>query len=323
MALAIGHEPSLDITVKSDAPQWATPPARRNPADRNRAHAAAGFGDDAARLHRGPVVGAGRRRRVAGAAVRRRQRARPLSISAPHPAARPRSWRTPARASPRSTARRRGWRGCATIWRGCRSRPMTWSTDAAEWPGDDGRLRRHAGRCALHLDRHHPPPSRRRLAAAGSRHRGAGGAAEAAAAKGGRAAQAGRDAGLLHLFAGTGRRRAGDRRASRRPSQACAARRSRPARSRASPKSSPRTAICAPCPAICRTPTRGLAGWTGFTRRGWLNPDFTPDFDAIELICAAFKMVSWPRFRIKRICHKISSHQGQACRSLNADAFRR
>ena len=50
------------------------PPARRNAADRNRAHAAAGFGDDAARFHRRPMVGAGCRRRAAGAVVRRRQR---------------------------------------------------------------------------------------------------------------------------------------------------------------------------------------------------------------------------------------------------------
>ena len=47
------------------------PPARRDPADRNRAHPAAGFGDDAARIYRRSVVGAGRRRRAAGAVVRR------------------------------------------------------------------------------------------------------------------------------------------------------------------------------------------------------------------------------------------------------------
>ena len=51
-----------------DAPAW------RNAADGVRAHAAAGFGDDAAGFHRGPMVGAGCRRRVAGAAVRRRRR---------------------------------------------------------------------------------------------------------------------------------------------------------------------------------------------------------------------------------------------------------
>ena len=128
MAIAIGHEPSLDITVKSDAPQWATRLHGETLPTGNRAHPAAGLGDDAARLHRGAMVGAGRRRRTAGAAVRRRQRQDASSISAPRPAARPRSWRRPARASPRSIARRRGWRGCATIFRGCRCRPMTW------WP---------------------------------------------------------------------------------------------------------------------------------------------------------------------------------------------
>ena len=35
-----------------------------------------------------------------------------------------------------------------------------------------------------------------------------------------------------------------------------------------------REGICAPCPAICPMPTRGLPGSTAFTRRGWLNPDF-------------------------------------------------
>jgi len=49
---------------------------------------------------------------------------------------------------------------------------------------------------------------RRRLAPAGSRYRRADGVAEALAAKGGRAAEAGRNAGLLYLFAGTGRGRA-------------------------------------------------------------------------------------------------------------------
>ena len=66
-----------------------------------------------------------------------------------------------------------------------------------------------------------------------------------------------------------------------------------PARSPGLPRSSPRRAICAPCPAICRTPTPGWAGWTAFTPPGWLNPDFAPEFPtASQLIRAAFKMVS-------------------------------
>ena len=123
MAVAIGHEPSLDLTVKSDAAQWASAPARRDAADGNRAHAAAGFGDDAAGLFRRTMVGAGRRRRLAGAAVRRHRRQEASPISAPLPAARPRNSPRPAHASPRSTVRRRAWRGCATISPGCRLRP--------------------------------------------------------------------------------------------------------------------------------------------------------------------------------------------------------
>ncbi len=74
MALAIGHEPSLDITVKSDAAQWASRLHGETLPTGTRAHLAAGFGDHAAGLHRRAVVGAGRRRRVAGALVRRRRR---------------------------------------------------------------------------------------------------------------------------------------------------------------------------------------------------------------------------------------------------------
>ena len=55
--------------------------------------------------------------------------------------------------------------------------------------------------------------------------------------QGDRAAQAGRNAGLLHLFAGTGGRRAGHFGASRRRARPCAAPRSTPARSPASAKS--------------------------------------------------------------------------------------
>ena len=126
MALAIGHEPSLDITVKADAAAMGDPAAWRNAADRNRAHLAAGLGDDAARLHRGPMVGAGRRRRVAGAVVRRRQRQDASSTSAPRPAARPRNWRLPA---PRDRGRSlAGADGAAARQSGAAvdCRPTTW-----------------------------------------------------------------------------------------------------------------------------------------------------------------------------------------------------
>ena len=33
-------------------------------------------------------------------------------------------------------------------------------------------------------------------------------------------------------------------------------------------------------------PTPGSAGWTGFTPRGWLNPDFTPQFPDVRVIRA-------------------------------------
>ena len=65
----------------------------------------------------------------------------------------------------------------------------------------------------------------------------AGGVAETIAAAGRRAAQARRHAGLLHLFAGARRRRAGDRGASCRRIGGAPRRRSTPARSRAWPKS--------------------------------------------------------------------------------------
>ena len=177
MALALGHEPSLDLTVKSEAAQWATPPARRDAADRHRAHAAAGLGDHAAGFHRRRMVGAGCRRRTAGAAVRRRRGQDASPISAPRPAARPRSSRKPAHSvtaldrSPARMARLRDNLARLAL------EAETVVADAVEWPGAGRRIRRRADRCALHLDRHHPPSSRRRLAAAGGRYRGAVGAA--------------------------------------------------------------------------------------------------------------------------------------------------
>ena len=74
--IALAHQPRAVARYHREIRRRAVgdPAARRNAADRNRAHAAAGLGDDAAGLHRGPMVGAGRRRRAAGAAVRRRQR---------------------------------------------------------------------------------------------------------------------------------------------------------------------------------------------------------------------------------------------------------
>ena len=89
----------------------------------------------AARLRRGRVVGAGRRRGAAGAAARRRAPARRSPISAPRPAARPRSSRWPARRSPRSTARSRASRGFGRIWRGCSSTPRSSRPTPRHWQG--------------------------------------------------------------------------------------------------------------------------------------------------------------------------------------------
>ena len=125
MALAIGHEPSLDITVKSDAAQWASrlhgetlPTGTVRTLLQGSVTMLPGFAEgqwwvqDAAAALPARLFGD-----VAG---------KTMSTSAPRPAARPRNWRKPARASPRSIARRRAWRGCATIWRGFRCRPTTW-----------------------------------------------------------------------------------------------------------------------------------------------------------------------------------------------------
>ena len=171
IAVALGHEPSLDITVKSDAAQWATrlhgetlPTGTVRTLlqgsvtmlpgftegqwwvqDAAAALPARLFGDIAGKAHRRSLRRARRQDRATRAGRRARHRGRPF--------ARPR------------------WRGCATISRGWRWRPRPSSPTPPNGRRRRRRLRRRAGRRALRLDRHHPPPSRRRLAAAGSRHR--------------------------------------------------------------------------------------------------------------------------------------------------------
>ena len=105
IAAANGHEPALDLTVKQDAAVMGRAFARPRAADRHRAHDRAWRDLAAAGLSRRRLVGAGRRRLVAGAPARRRARAATSPICARRRAARPRSSRWPARASPRSIAR--------------------------------------------------------------------------------------------------------------------------------------------------------------------------------------------------------------------------
>ena len=135
IAIAHGHEPPLDLTVKSDAESWAQRLRGRVLPTGTRAHDHAGPGRAAARLRRRRLVGAGRRRRAAGAPARRRRRQARSPTSARRPAARPRSWRWPARGSPRSTARPAASRACARISRGSACRPRLVAADAAEWQG--------------------------------------------------------------------------------------------------------------------------------------------------------------------------------------------
>src|SRR6266702_3768698 len=41
-------------------------------------------------------------------------------------------------------------------------------------------------------------------------------------------------------------------------------------------------------------PTPGLPGWTDFTPRGWLNPDFTPEFRNLRVIRAVSRWCLGP-----------------------------
>ena len=104
IAAANGQEPALDVTVKSDPAHWAERARRSGAADRIGARDRARAGAAPAGLRRRRVVGAGRGGGVAGAAPRRRRAANRSPTSARRPAARPRSSRPPARASPRSIA---------------------------------------------------------------------------------------------------------------------------------------------------------------------------------------------------------------------------
>ena len=212
IAVAIGHEPSLDITVKSDAAQWATrlhgemlPTGTVRTLLQGSVTMLPGFTEgqwwvqDAAAALPARLFGDVAGKSIADLCAAPGGKTAQLAQAGARVTAVDRSPGRMARLRDNLDAAGAGGRD-----RGRRRRRVARAATSR-------RLRRHAGRRALRLDRHHPPPSRRRLAAAGSRYRRAGGAAEAPAAKGGRAAQARRNAGLLHLFAGTGRGRAGDR----------------------------------------------------------------------------------------------------------------
>ena len=236
--------------------------SRPRAADRQGAHHPLGPDPAAARLHRGRLVGAGRRRRAAGAAARRRRRQVASPISAPRPAARPRSWRWPAPRSPPSTARRRGSRGCAKISRASaqrRDRPgrrhrmagrarstPCWSMRPARRPARSAAIPTSPGSRPRPISRSSPPCRRRLLDRAvtlvkpGGTHR------------------------LLHLLARTRGGRAADRGASW--PQAGAAPRSGPARRdrRHRRVRSRRTARLRTLPAIWPTRSRGWRGLDGF-----------------------------------------------------------
>ena len=242
------------------------PPARRSAADRNGAHAVAGsvtmlpgfaegqwwvqdaaaalparlFGDVAGKTHRRSLRRARRQDRAARACRRARHRGRPLA-GADGAAARQSG---AARAAGRSRGRRR---------RRMARAEMTAASTASWWM-------RPAPRPAPSAATPMSP------GCAGSRYRRADGVAEAPAAK---AVSLLKPGGTLVYCTCSLEPEEGEAAVAAllASETASAARRSRPARSRASPKSSPRTAICARCPAICRTWTRGLAGSTAFTPR--------------------------------------------------------
>ena len=98
IAIAHGHEPPLDLTVKSEAESWAQRLRGARDADRHGAHRHARPCRAAPRLSRRRLVGAGRSRRTPRAAVRRRRGQDKSPICARRPAARPRSLHKPARA---------------------------------------------------------------------------------------------------------------------------------------------------------------------------------------------------------------------------------
>ena len=222
IAVAQRQEPALDLTVKSDPASWAaaldgrvlpTGTVRTVAQGRSRCCPATTRAPGGCRTPPPP----------AGAAARRRRAASASPISAPRPAARPRSLRWPARRSPRSTARRRGSTRLRENLARLQLSAEIVAADAAEWQGgpfdavlvdapcsSTGTIRRHPD-IALAQVRGRPRQARRRC-----RRRLLDRAVDAD--------QARRHAGLLHLLARS-RRRASEQidGAARRAIRRCAA----------------------------------------------------------------------------------------------------
>ena len=262
IAAANGQEPALDITVKSDPAHWAEAlggqvlPTGSVRADRARAGAAA------AGLRRRRMVGAGRRGGACPRSCSATCAANRSPISARRRAARPRSLRPPARASPRSTARRHGSSDLKQNLARLGLAADTVTADVTEWQSEPfdavlldapcsatGTIRRHPDIPWLKRESDIAALAalQRRLLA--------------------RAVELTRPGGLhrlLHLFAGAGRGRgAGDRAAgarfARAPPPGCGGRGSGPSRTSSTPP-----ATCARCPANCLIPDPQMGGLDGF-----------------------------------------------------------
>ena len=260
IAVANGHEPALDLTVKQDAESWAErlrgrvlPTGTVRTLAQGAISLLPGFTEgawwvqDAAAALPARLLGDVRGLSVADLCAAPGGKTAQLAHAGAHVTAVDRSAARLARL--RENLERLSLQA------------ETVAADVLEWqPESSNAVRRRAARCALLLDRHHPPPSRRALAQSRGRPRRAHVVAAAAARPRGRPAQARRHAGLLRLLAGAGGRRQPDRglagaRSARRP-QADYGRRS----CSATPNSSPPTATCARCRCIFPIPTRAGAG---------------------------------------------------------------